>query len=30
MNALHKVGLSVADINLMAKTNPSRILGLEP
>ena len=30
MNALHKEGLSVADINLMAKTNPSRILGLEP
>jgi predicted metal-dependent TIM-barrel fold hydrolase len=30
MNALHKEGVSVADINLMAKTNPSRILGLEP
>jgi hypothetical protein len=30
MNALHKEGLSVADINLMAKTNPSRVLGLEP
>jgi hypothetical protein len=30
MNALHKEGLSAADINLMAKTNPSRILGLEP
>ncbi|MBA2589402.1 MAG: hypothetical protein H0U98_12350 [Alphaproteobacteria bacterium] len=30
MNALHKEGLSVADINLMVKTNPSRILGLEP
>jgi hypothetical protein len=30
MNALHKEGLSVADIDLMAKTNPSRILGLEP
>lgn len=29
MNALHKEGISVADINLMAKTNPSRILGLE-
>jgi len=28
MNALHKEGISVADINLMAKTNPSRILGL--
>ena len=30
MSALHKEGISVADINLMAKTNPSRILGLEP
>jgi hypothetical protein len=30
MNALHKAGLSVADINLMAKTNPARVLGLEP
>ena len=30
MNALHKQGLSVADINLMAKTNPARVLGLEP
>jgi hypothetical protein len=29
MKALHKEGISVADINLMAKTNPSRILGLE-
>lgn len=28
MNALHREGLSVADINLMAKTNPARILGL--
>jgi len=28
MNALHKEGISVADIDLMAKTNPSRILGL--
>ncbi len=28
MNALHKEGISVADINLMAKTNPARILGL--
>lgn len=28
MNALHKEGISVADINLMAKANPSRILGL--
>ena len=30
MNRLHKAGLSVADINLMAKTNPARVLGLEP
>ena len=30
MQALHKQGLSVADINLMAKTNPARALGLEP
>jgi hypothetical protein len=30
MNALHKAGLSVADVNLMAKTNPARVLGLEP
>ena len=30
MNALHKQGLSVADINLMAKTNPAKVLGLEP
>jgi hypothetical protein len=30
MNGLHKLGISVADINLMAKTNPARILGLEP
>jgi hypothetical protein len=30
MNNLHKLGLSVADINLMAKTNPARVLGLEP
>ena len=30
MNALHKEGISVADINLMAKTNPARALGLEP
>ena len=30
MNALHRLGLSVADINLMVKTNPARILGLEP
>lgn len=30
MNGLHKAGLSVADIDLMAKTNPARVLGLEP
>jgi len=30
MNRLHALGLSVADINLMAKTNPARVLGLEP
>ncbi len=30
MNRLHALGISVADINMMAKTNPSRILGLEP
>lgn len=30
MEALRKEGISVADINTMAKTNPARILGLEP
>jgi hypothetical protein len=30
MKALHKEGISVADINLMAKTNPALALGLEP
>ncbi len=30
MNGLHKLGLSVADINLMAKTNPAKVLGLQP
>jgi hypothetical protein len=30
MTGLNKLGISVADINLMAKTNPARILGLEP
>jgi hypothetical protein len=30
MNALHKAGLPVADINLMAKTNPAKVLGLDP
>jgi hypothetical protein len=28
MEALHKEGISVADINLMVKTNPARLLGL--
>src|SRR5882757_8760173 len=30
MERLHKLGISVADINLMAKTNPATVLGLEP
>jgi hypothetical protein len=30
MNALHKEGISVADINVMAKTNPALALGLKP
>jgi len=30
MNALHKLGISVDDINMMAKTNPARILELQP
>ena len=30
MQSLHKEGISVADINLMAKTNPALALGLEP
>jgi hypothetical protein len=30
MEALHKEGISVADINRMAKTNPALALGLEP
>jgi hypothetical protein len=30
MQKLHTLGISVADINLMAKTNPARVLGLEP
>ena len=30
MNALHKEGISVADINLMVKTNPALALGLQP
>jgi hypothetical protein len=30
MQKLHALGISVADIDLMAKTNPARALGLEP
>jgi Family of unknown function (DUF6282) len=30
MTGLNKLGIPVADINLMAKTNPARVLGLEP
>ena len=30
MERLHKLGISVADINRMAKTNPAVVLGLEP
>ncbi len=30
MQKLHAEGISVADINLMAKTNPAKILGLQP
>jgi hypothetical protein len=30
MEALHKEGISVADINLMTKTNPALALGLKP
>jgi hypothetical protein len=30
MEALHEQGISVADINLMVKTNPARLLGLNP
>jgi hypothetical protein len=30
MNVLHKEGISVEDINLMAKTNPALALGLKP
>lgn len=30
MTALHKLGIPVADINKMAKTNPARALGLDP
>jgi len=30
MQRLHALGISVADINLMVKTNPAKVLGLEP
>jgi hypothetical protein len=30
MQKLHALGISAADINLMAKTNPAKILGLAP
>jgi hypothetical protein len=30
MTGLNKLGISVADIDVMAKTNPARVLGLEP
>jgi hypothetical protein len=30
MQKLHAMGISVADINLMAKTNPAKALGLQP
>jgi hypothetical protein len=30
MNAMHKEGISIADINLMTKTNPALALGLKP
>lgn len=30
MQAMHRHGISVADINLMTKTNPARALGLDP
>ena len=30
MTAMHKEGISVADINLMTKTNPALALGLNP
>ena len=30
MTKLNKLGISVADINLMAKTNPAIVLGLKP
>ena len=30
MQAMHKEGIPVADINLMSKTNPALALGLNP
>jgi hypothetical protein len=30
MQAMHKEGIPVADINLMTKANPARALGLDP
>jgi hypothetical protein len=30
MVQMHKAGISVADINLMSKTNPALALGLTP
>jgi len=30
MTGLHKLGISVADIDMMAKTNPAKVLGLQP
>src|SRR6185312_12782794 len=30
MQKLHALGISVADINMMAKTNPAKMLGLQP
>jgi hypothetical protein len=30
MTKMHQLGISVADINLMAKTNPAIVLGLKP
>ncbi len=30
MTGLHALGISAADINLMAKANPAKVLGLAP
>jgi hypothetical protein len=30
MTKLHQLGVSVADLNTMAKTNPAIVLGLQP